>query len=75
MLTKDALKKGFILSSLRMSGDPVAIAKAYEAQGADELVFLDITATTDARQTMTQTVAAVATQVFMPLTVGGGSVQ
>ena len=66
------VKKGVHFIQLKDVGDPVAIAKAYEAQGADELVFLDITATTDARQTMTQTVAAVATQVFMPLTVGGG---
>ncbi|RXT58957.1 imidazole glycerol phosphate synthase subunit HisF [Lacticaseibacillus chiayiensis] len=66
------VKKGVHFAQLKDVGDPVAIAKAYEAQGADELVFLDITATTDARQTMTQTVAAVAEQVFMPLTVGGG---
>lgn len=66
------VKKGVHFIQLKDVGDPVAIAKAYEAQGADELVFLDITATTDARQTMTQTVAAVAAQVFMPLTVGGG---
>ena len=66
------VKKGVHFIQLKDVGDPVAIAKAYEAQGADELVFLDITATTDARQTMTQTVAAVATQVFMPLTVCGG---
>ncbi|TLQ52123.1 imidazole glycerol phosphate synthase subunit HisF [Lacticaseibacillus casei] len=66
------VKKGVHFIQLKDVGDPIAIAKAYEAQGADELVFLDITATTDARQTMTQTVAAVAAQVFMPLTVGGG---
>ena len=51
---------------------PFSVARAYEAQGADELVFLDITASSDGRDTMLETVRAVARQVFMPLTVGGG---
>ncbi|OJG23776.1 imidazole glycerol phosphate synthase subunit hisF [Enterococcus caccae] len=53
-------------------GDPVAIAKAYNEQGADELVFLDITATSDDRETMIEVVERTAAEVFIPLTVGGG---
>lgn len=64
--------KGVKFVDLRDAGDPVAVAKAYEAQGADELVFLDITATNDDRDTIVDVMAAVAEQVFMPLTVGGG---
>ena len=66
------VKKGINFVQLKDVGDPVAIAKAYQEQGADELVFLDITATNEARGTLVQTVEAVANQVFMPLTVGGG---
>ena len=64
--------KGVKFQELRDAGDPVAIAAAYEAQGADELVFLDITASSDGRKTMVDVVERTADQVFMPLTVGGG---
>ena len=64
--------KGVRFVELRDAGDPVAVARAYESQGADELVFLDITASSDDRDTMVEVVRAVARQVFMPLTVGGG---
>ena len=64
--------KGVRFVELRDAGDPVSVARAYEAQGADELTFLDITASSDARDTMVDVVRAVASQVFMPLTVGGG---
>jgi cyclase len=64
--------KGVNFVNLRDAGDPVAVARAYEAQGADELTFLDITASNDGRDTIVETVRAVARQVFMPLTVGGG---
>lgn len=64
--------KGVKFVELRDAGDPVETAKAYEAQGADELVFLDITATSDGRAIMRGVVEATADQVFMPLTVGGG---
>lgn len=64
--------KGVRFESLRDAGDPVAVAAAYEAQGADELVFLDITASSDQRRTMIDVVERTADQVFMPLTVGGG---
>ena len=57
---------------LRDAGDPVAVAAAYEKQGADELVFLDITASSDGRKTMIDVVERTADEVFMPLTVGGG---
>jgi cyclase len=64
--------KGVKFVQLRDAGDPVEAAKAYEAQGADELTFLDITASNEARDTIVEVVRAVAQQVFMPLTVGGG---
>jgi cyclase len=64
--------KGVKFLELRDAGDPVEQAKAYEAQGADELTFLDITASHEARDTIVEVVRAVAKQVFMPLTVGGG---
>ena len=64
--------KGVRFEELRDAGDPVAVAAAYEAQGADELVFLDITASSDGRATMIDVVERTADQVFMPLTVGGG---
>lgn len=64
--------KGIEFVQLRDIGDPVEIAKYYDASGADELVFLDITASTERRQTMLDVVSAVARKVFIPLTVGGG---
>ncbi len=64
--------KGIKFEELRDAGDPVAIAAAYEKQGADELVFLDITASSDERKTIVDVVERTADQVFMPLTVGGG---
>lgn len=64
--------KGIKFQELRDAGDPVECAKAYDAQGADELVFLDITASSDNRGIMHEVVAATAEQCFMPLTVGGG---
>ena len=64
--------KGVQFVDIRDAGDPVEIAKRYDAQGADELTFLDITATHDDRDTMHHVVEAVASQVFIPLTVGGG---
>lgn len=64
--------KGVKFVQLRDAGDPVAAARAYEAQGADELTFLDITASHEQRDTIVHVVEAVARQVFMPLTVGGG---
>ncbi|MCC5893538.1 imidazole glycerol phosphate synthase subunit HisF [Exiguobacterium sp.] len=64
--------KGVEFVALRDIGDPVEIAKYYDASGADELVFLDITASTERRQTMLAVVSAVARKVFIPLTVGGG---
>jgi cyclase len=64
--------KGVKFQALRDAGDPVQCAKAYDAQGADELVFLDITASSDNRSIMHEVVAATAEQCFMPLTVGGG---
>lgn len=64
--------KGVKFQELRDAGDPVAVAAAYETQGADELVFLDITASSDNRKTMVDVVERAADQIFMPLTVGGG---
>jgi len=64
--------KGVKFVELRDAGDPVAVARAYEEQGADELTFLDITASHEARDTIVDVVRAVAKEVFMPLTVGGG---
>lgn len=64
--------KGVQFVDIRDAGDPVEIARRYDAQGADELTFLDITATSDDRDTMEDVVRAVASQVFIPLTVGGG---
>jgi len=58
--------------NLRDAGDPVALAAAYDAAGADELTFLDVTASSDARDTMLDVVARTAESVFIPLTVGGG---
>lgn len=64
--------KGVNFVDLIDAGDPVEQARAYEAQGADELVFLDITASSDERATMLDVVERTASQCFMPLTVGGG---
>jgi cyclase len=64
--------KGVNFVDLRDAGDPVQQARIYDAAGADELVFLDITATHEARQTVMQMARAVADQVFIPFTVGGG---
>lgn len=64
--------KGVQFKELRDAGDPVEAARAYEEQGADELVFLDITASSDGRSIMRQVVEKTASEVFMPLTVGGG---
>lgn len=64
--------KGVNFVNLRDAGDPVEIAAAYDKAGADELVFLDITASSDARNTVADMVRRVAEQVFIPFTVGGG---
>lgn len=64
--------KGVNFVDLRDAGDPVELAAAYDAQGADELVFLDITASSGDRQTTYDVVSRTADQVFIPLTVGGG---
>jgi len=64
--------KGVRFVELRDAGDPVELARAYDAEGADELVFLDITASSDERETIYDVVGATAEQVFIPLTVGGG---
>ncbi|MCD7957858.1 MAG: imidazole glycerol phosphate synthase subunit HisF [Lachnospiraceae bacterium] len=64
--------KGVNFVNLRDAGDPVEIAAAYDAAGADELVFLDITASSDARSTVVDMVREVAKKVFIPFTVGGG---
>ncbi len=64
--------KGVKFVGIRDAGDPVEIAKRYDEQGADELVFLDITASHEERDTMAHVVEEVAGQVFIPLTVGGG---
>ncbi|MXW24693.1 MAG: imidazole glycerol phosphate synthase subunit HisF [Dehalococcoidia bacterium] len=64
--------KGVSFVELRDAGDPVELAKLYDAEGADELVFLDITASSDNRATVYDMVSATADQVFIPFTVGGG---
>jgi cyclase len=64
--------KGVNFRDVRDAGDPVELAAAYDAEGADELVFLDITASSGGRATMYDVVARTAEQVFIPLTVGGG---
>ena len=67
-----AVYTGVNFENLEYTGDPVEMAKAYNEAGADEFVFLDITASADGRETMLDTVSAVADEVFIPLTVGGG---
>jgi cyclase len=69
---KGRVVKGVKFVGIRDAGDPVEIAKRYDEQGADELVFLDITASSEDRETMAHVVEEVASQVFIPLTVGGG---
>ena len=64
--------KGVNFRALRDAGDPVELAAAYDAEGADELVFLDISASSSGRRTMDEVVSRTAEQVFIPLTVGGG---
>ena len=71
-VTAGRVVKGVRFLELRDAGDPVESAAAYDAQGADELVFLDITASSDGRKIMHDVVAATAERCFMPLTVGGG---
>jgi len=71
-VTGGRVVKGTKFLELRDAGDPVECAKAYDAQGADELVFLDITASSDNRATMVDVVERTASECFMPLTVGGG---
>jgi imidazole glycerol-phosphate synthase subunit HisF len=64
--------KGIKFLDIKDAGDPVEVAHRYDGQGADELTFLDITASSDERKTMIDVVEAVASKVFIPLTVGGG---
>ncbi len=64
--------KGVQFVDIRDAGDPVEIARRYDLQGADEITFLDITASSDERETMVHVVEQVASEVFIPLTVGGG---
>lgn len=71
-VTAGRVVKGVKFQELRDAGDPVESARAYDKQGADELVFLDITASSDNRGIMHEVVAKTAEQCFMPLTVGGG---
>jgi cyclase len=71
-VTAGRVVKGINFVDLRDAGDPVELAERYNAQGADELVFLDITASSDAREIMADLVARTARKVFIPLTVGGG---
>ncbi len=71
-VTAGRVVKGVNFVDLRDAGDPVAVAARYNEQGADELTFLDITATSDDRDLILHIIEAVASQVFIPLTVGGG---
>ena len=71
-VTGGRVVKGINFVGLRDAGDPVELADRYNLQGADELVFLDITASSDGRDTMADVVARTARKVFIPLTVGGG---
>ena len=71
-VTAGRVVKGVNFVSLRDAGDPVEIAARYDAEGADELCFLDITASSDERDILLHVIEAVASQVFIPLTVGGG---
>ena len=71
-VTDGRVVKGVNFVGLRDAGDPVELAARYDEQGADELVFLDITASSDKRSTMVDVVSRVAEEVFIPFTVGGG---
>lgn len=71
-VTAGRVVKGINFNELRDAGDPVEIARRYDAQGADEITFLDITASSDGRDLILPIIEAVASQVFIPLTVGGG---
>lgn len=71
-VTQGRVVKGVEFVNLRDAGDPVEMAAVYNREGADELIFLDITATSDSRGTMIDVVRRTADQVFIPLTVGGG---
>jgi cyclase len=71
-VTAGRVVKGVNFVELRDAGDPVEIARRYDAQGADEITFLDITASSDDRDLILHIIEAVASQVFIPLTVGGG---
>ncbi len=71
-VTAGRVVKGINFLELRDAGDPVEIARRYDEQGADELTFLDITASSDERDLILHIIEAVASQVFIPLTVGGG---
>ncbi len=71
-VTAGRVVKGVQFVNLRDAGDPVEVAKRYDEQGADELTFLDITASSDDRDIILSIIEAVAAQVFIPLTVGGG---
>lgn len=71
-VTNGRVVKGVNFVELRDAGDPVEIARRYDEQGADELTFLDITATSDGRDLILHIIEDVASQVFIPLTVGGG---
>ena len=71
-VTAGRVVKGVNFVSLRDAGDPVEVARRYDEAGADEITFLDITASSDARDTIVPVIERVAEQVFIPLTVGGG---
>src|SRR5688500_8601948 len=64
--------KGVNFEALRDAGDPAALARRYNTEGIDEVVILDVTATIESRQARAHTIAAVANEIFLPLTVGGG---
>lgn len=71
-VTDGKVVKGVNFVELREAGDPVEVARRYDEQGADEITFLDITATSDNRGLILKVIEDVAAQVFIPLTVGGG---
>src|SRR3954464_14583245 len=71
-VTNGRVVKGVNFVGLRDAGDPIEISKRYDDQGADELTFLDITASSDQRDLILSVIESVASQVFIPLTVGGG---
>src|SRR5437899_12033072 len=71
-VTGGRVVKGVRFENLRDAGDPAELAAAYDREGADEIIFLDITASSDARKILLDTVERTADQVFIPLAVGGG---